>query len=170
MSDEQNPFSGPQSPAAVETGGNAQLSGTMIAALKGTAPWARFIAILGFAGAGLTILFGVIFLLGGGAFLTKAFTDSENSALAAAAGASAAIGIVYAGIGLLQFFPAFFLFSYSTKLRNYSLTLNNDELESAFKYNRSFWKFCGILTIVFIALAVLSLPVLLIVGVVGLLG
>jgi hypothetical protein len=171
MSLEQNPFSGPDSPAeALETDDGARLSATMTASLKGAAPWTRFVAILGFIGSGATILFGVIFLFGGGAFLTQAFSNSDNIALAAAAGASAAIGIVYIGLGLLTFLPSFFLFNYGLKLRNYSLTMNNDELESAFKYNWSFWKFCGILSIIFISIAVLAFPILIIVSIAGVLG
>jgi hypothetical protein len=166
MSFEENPFSGPEAPAAaLETAGGAQLSGTMIASLEKTSPWVRYLAILGFIGSGFTVIMGVIFLLGGGAFLTQAFSDSDNVALAAAAGASAAIGVIYIGMGLLSFLPSFFLYSYGAKLRNYSLTLNNDELEGAFRYNRSFWKFCGILSIIFISLTVLAFPILIIIAI-----
>jgi uncharacterized protein involved in cysteine biosynthesis len=170
MSDEQNPFSGPRSPAvALETAPDAQLSGTMLTTLKKTAPWVRFIAILGFIGAGIGVLCGVVFLLGGGAFLTQALASSENAALAAA-GVGAALGIIYFGAALLQFFPSFFLYKYSSKLRNYSLTLNNDELESAFKYNKSFWKFSGILVIIVIALTILAIPILAVVSIAGLIA
>jgi hypothetical protein len=44
------------------------------------------------------------------------------------------------------------MYSFGARLRNYFLSNAEKELELAFKYNRAFWKFCGITMIITLAL------------------
>jgi beta-lactamase regulating signal transducer with metallopeptidase domain len=61
------------------------------------------------------------------------------------------LGLVYVASGALLFFPARFIYSFGSKVRNYLLSRSNEDLEQAFKNNKSFWKFCGIYSIVCLA-------------------
>jgi hypothetical protein len=163
MSEEQNPYSSPESAANPVEPENICLSGTMLSSLKGVSPWVRFIGVLGFIGAGAMGLLGIIVLVSGGAI--AALADTEFLGVLSAFG-----GFIYIGIGALYFFPSLFTYRFGVGLKNYCLTYNNAELERAFKNNYSLWKFNGILTIVCISLVVSIIPIGIIIGVAGMLS
>jgi hypothetical protein len=118
--------------------------------LSEAARWSRFLAIIGFIYCGLMLLCGL-------------FIGSIMSVLAPAMGgdsAFAAVGSMFTGFfiisfALLLFFPAYYLFNFSTKLRR--AVHNNDQpvLTESLKNLKSFFKFYGILVIVLLSLYIL---------------
>jgi hypothetical protein len=58
------------------------------------------------------------------------------------------IGIIYVALGALYFFPALYLFKYSTKLKRALATKNAEELAAAFENEKSMFKFMGILMVI----------------------
>jgi hypothetical protein len=62
------------------------------------------------------------------------------------------MGIFYLISAVIMFFPARFMYSFGARLRNYFLSNMEKELELAFKYNKAYWKFCGIMIIICLAL------------------
>ncbi|MDR0452348.1 MAG: hypothetical protein LBH15_04840, partial [Treponema sp.] len=48
--------------------------------------------------------------------------------------------------------PARFVYSFGARLRNFFLSNAERDIELAFKYNKAFWKFCGIMMIIALAL------------------
>jgi hypothetical protein len=122
----------------------------MIRYLREASPWLRFLGILGFIGSGLMILGGFVF-----AALIILLSDLADEFGGIIGGSF--IGVLYTVIGLLSFFPAKFCYAFGSKIRLYTQSNSEKDLEDAFKNNRSLWKFCGILAIVYLAIIPLAL-------------
>ena len=156
MSDVINPYQGPETPVGPEKPLVAQgsLTETMLIHLKGASPWLRFIGVLGFVGAGFMALTGltmfVLFPFMGSAWGEIPGFDSKLSgALGAVFAGGMALLII--GGGALIFFPSLFAYRFGDKIRGYLRTGMDQELELAFKNNKSFWKFYGIICIIYLA-------------------
>jgi hypothetical protein len=129
----------------------------MVKYLKEASPWIRFLAIMGFIGSGFVFLAGVVFLILGIA-VPAAVRGTFNIGRAFRGASPVAIALFYMIVGLLMLIPARFLYRSGSQIRNYVQSGAESELEGALKYNRSFWKFCGVMTIVYLtALPVLSI-------------
>ena len=154
MSDFSNPYNSPQSPIVPEKIQNGAMTDTMLFYLKEAAPWLRFIGVMGFISFGFTCLGAVTTLITS----LVSFESATATVLS--------LQIVYILIGLLIFFPARFTYLFGAKIRNYMLSNADEDLEAALRNNKSYWKFCGILTIVCLAIV----PVMIILAVVGVLS
>ena len=170
MSDAVNPYQSPEtiikSEKVVHTQGS--LTETMLTHLKGTSPWLRFVGILGFIGSGLTALWGLIF------FITIPILGSSWQSipgLESFGGMSGSftfffgffIFIIAIGCVLIVFFPSLFIYRFGTKIQTFLRTGTDNDLELAFKNNRSLWKFLGILCIVYLAF----IPVMIIISIIA---
>jgi hypothetical protein len=157
MSDLENPYQSPESPIVPEKpqGGANFLSETMLRHLKDASPWLRFIGVLGFIGAGFMAFGGIIFtiILLAVSSLAEEFGDFPFWIFP----------LIYIPFGLLFFFPARFTYNFGAKIRNYQFSNSDDDLEQAFKNNKSLWKFYGILCIVNLAF----IPVTVILTIIG---
>jgi hypothetical protein len=166
MSDNDNFYQSPQTdvnavnPLAPEW----RLTETMVLYLKGASPWLRFLGILAFIGAGGTMLGGVLFLISGalGGFLSDVLTSQIDTIDAVEAGVIGGItiftGVLIIITGVICFFPARFIYNFGNKIKKFLQNNSEEELESAFKNNKSLWKFIGIVAIIYLAF----LPVMLI--------
>jgi hypothetical protein len=158
MSDGMNPYQSPQSPVNPEPDGSARLTGVMVRYLKEAAPWLRFIGILSFIGCGFMVLGGTLFLIA--AFVSPDFAGGLGW-LGGGIGS-----VAYIGSGALMFFPARFTYTFGTKIRGYLRSGAEEDLEQAFKNNKSLWKFNGILYIIGLALV----PVVIVGAVIAVIG
>jgi len=132
------------------------LTDTMLAYLNGASPWLRFIGILGFIYAGLTVVGGLFFLL---------FVPVMEGLLDGMTGfgfsdeifmwIGAWWGVLYVAMGVIIFIPSVFTYRFGAKIRSYSGTGAEVDLEQAFRSNKSLWKFYGILFIASVAFAIL---------------
>jgi len=115
--------------------------------------WAGFLAIMGFIGVGFIVLaalfMGVIFSV-----LPMGNADMPFPGFI--------FTIIYLVLAVLYFFPVYYLYQFTTRLKTALLQRSDEFLESAFKFLKSHYKFIGILTIVMLALY----PIILIVAVV----
>jgi len=155
MSDFENPYKSPETTVVPEkVQGGSGLTETMLGYLKEASPWMRFIGILGFIGAGFTCLIGIIFAVASSALtdFTEGFGNFPVWLLS----------LFYIGLGAVLFFPARFTYNFGAKLRNFQFSGSDEDLEAAFKNNKSLWKFQGILYIVYLAL----IPFLIVVAIV----
>ncbi|MDR1901986.1 MAG: hypothetical protein LBQ88_06880 [Treponema sp.] len=150
MSDESNPYQSPQADIVTEKPLIVQgvLTDIMTGYLKETAPWVRFLGIVSYIVCGLVFLTGLTLIIVG---FVQSAQGNEVSSGDFLSGGSISSGFMVIGTGLLVFFPARFLYLYGTKLRSYSQTYSEKELELAFKNNKSFWKFYGICAIIYLA-------------------
>jgi len=146
MSDYENPYKSPETSIVPEEpqGAVATLTETMLGYLKEASPWLRFIGILGFIGCGFMCLIGIISAIFSSA-LFNIMGDMGDFPIWA-------LSLIYIAIGALYFFPALFTWNFGAKLRSYQLSNSNEDLELAFKNNKSLWKFNGIMYIVFLAI------------------
>lgn len=56
---------------------------------------------------------------------------------------------VYLAIAVIYFFPVYYLFQFSSKLKKAFTSNDNDLINSSFEYLKSHYKFIGILALVF---------------------
>lgn len=116
-----------------------------------TTKWAKFLAILGFVGLGLMVI---------GAF----FIIALGSSLRGAGGAPVIMGVVYLLVAVLYFFPTYYLYNFSVKMKKAILEIDQNNADSGFENLKSMFKFMGILAIVMISFYVLFFFVALAIG------
>lgn len=135
----------------------------MITSMKQASSWIRFLAICGFIYAGSIVAPGFLTAL----FFPLIDLFADGSLSAELGMSSILFGIILlvaiAIIGTAIIFPVIFLYNFGTKMRTYVQTNNVSALELAFKNNKSFWKFCGIFTIISFALIPISLIIIFII-------
>jgi len=158
MSDIDNPYQSPESPIIPEIPQNTgvMLSEKMLCYLNGASPWLQFIGILGYIGSGLMVVGGILGTIGfsvASSFLSLGMGDFPFWI----------IMLIYIPLGVLFFFPAHFTYNFGRKIRNYRFSNSTEDLELAFKNNKSLWKFYGIICIIYLAL----IPFFIIVTIIG---
>ena len=116
----------------------------MINALRSTKPWTMLLAVLGFIAIGFMVLAG----LGMALF---------SSIIPGFRGHGAMIGLMYIVMSVLYFFPALFLVKYSTAVERFLRTGMAVDMEAALAYQKSFWKFVGILSLIGICFMILGI-------------
>lgn len=111
--------------------------------LKESAGWTKFISIVGFVFLGLLVLIALF----AGAFLGEMMGNSGMGAMG-----GAVVTVIYLLIAALYFFPIYYLFQFSSKMKAALQTQNSEFLEQAFSNLKSHYKFMGILLIIALAL------------------
>jgi len=118
-----------------------------------TGKWMKFLAILGCIGAVFMILCGICVM---------AFSGAMNFGFYPVPGGSFItifMGIFYLIMAGLYIYPIICLLR-ASKAAQMAVEMNsNEQMVEFLSNNKSFWKFCGILTIVMLALSVLMLIV-----------
>lgn len=122
------------------------ISSVALSYLETARKWSHFLAILGFIGAGLMILFGLMFSVIGSALTASEFRGPFPSMF---------IMVLYAVIGILYLFPSLYLYRFSTNLKAALATQEESRLTESLKNLGSFFSFVGIMTIVMMILVVL---------------
>jgi hypothetical protein len=159
MSDSENPYQSPESPIIPETSQNSgmPLTNNMLQYLVETSPWLRFIGIIGYIGSGLCCFGGIISAI--------ALIIGSN-VIGDFGGAPVWIfPLIYLPLGAILFFPAHFTYKFGQRIRKYQYSHSNEDMESGFKYNKSYWKFMGILYIIYLAVIPFSVVIAIIAGV-----
>ncbi|NEN25298.1 DUF5362 domain-containing protein [Cryomorpha ignava] len=124
------------------------LSPNAISFLHETRKWVNFMAILGFIGIGLMVIFGL--------FAGTIFGAMASEMGTPAAGFSGFFGIFYIFVALLYFFPVMYLYKFGSKLKIALNSHDNGALEGAFENLKSHYKFVGILMIIVMSFYVLA--------------
>ena len=114
--------------------------------LRATRPLTRLLSVLGFIGSGLMIL------VGAGVIVGERFIPLSEKAPPLVF-----VGIIYILSALWYLIPSIWLSKFSTAVSAFLKSGDAIELGKAIAYQKSFWKFIGILVLVFIALAVLGI-------------
>jgi hypothetical protein len=115
------------------------------------AKWTRFLSIVGFV---LTAMF-VMSAFSVGAMLSALSTTMPGNPMLKLG--SGVWTVVYLLFALLQFYPSFLLYKFSSSATKAVLFADQPSLGEAIGKLKSFFKFWGILTIVIIALYVLMI-------------
>jgi hypothetical protein len=114
-----------------------------------TAKWTRFLSILGFIMAGFMVLFGI--------FLTLVLTLFPSFFPHTGNTPPPFLGIFYLPMSVLYLVPAIYLFKYSSALKRVLADANIQDIEEAVRYQKSFWKFTGILSLFSLIFAVIGI-------------
>jgi hypothetical protein len=101
--------------------------------LQRTQPWVRFMAIMGFIGAGFMVLVG----------LTAGIAGAATGRLE-----TLGLMVVYPILAVVYVFPSMFLLRYADRIKTFVASGLEHDLASALDAQRSFWKFAGVFTIV----------------------
>jgi len=152
MSEIVNPYQSPETIVVPDNVPAEQgfLTEAMLIQLKGASPWLRFVGVLGFIGAGFTILTGVIFLTIV-PFFSRSWADFNAFSGSTNAVSFMLIAMFSIVVGILMVLPSLFMYRFGEKIRGYLRTGAEQELEAAFKNNRLLWKYVGIICIIQLA-------------------
>lgn len=113
--------------------------------LNETRKWTMFLSILGFIMSGLVAIFGL--------FAGSIFSAIPNSAFGnMPSGFGFMMGVVYLFVGVIYFFPSWYLYKYSLHLKTALQSSDSGELTAAFRNQKSFFKFCGIISLIMVGL------------------
>ncbi len=122
---------------------NISLSETSSENLKKTAPWMKFVSIVGFVMCGLMLLAGFAMIIAG------------------VAGGSTVLGpfagLLYLVGAVIFFFLNRFLFFYANGVNKVYKFNENDALDTAFKMQKNYWTFMGIFLIIYLALMAIAM-------------
>jgi heme/copper-type cytochrome/quinol oxidase subunit 2 len=138
-----------------------QLDQPSINYLSEAARWSRFLSVLGFIYCGFMVIFGIFF----GSVKTMMMPgvgDSEFSSVA-----NGFIGVFIIIMSLVMFFPALYLWNFSSKLRKAFNNNDQPSLTESLKNLKSFFKFYGILLIIVLSFYALALIAAIIGALVG---
>ena len=137
----------PEPPEAkdVSVNKNRAILNYIMNSLRATKPWTRLLSILGFIGTGLTVLLGLGIMVG------RNFIPISPKAPP----------LIYLGIGYIltsvfYLVPSIWLSKYSSAIDSFLKGGDAVQLGKAIAYQKSFWKFVGILVLVSIVLAILG--------------
>lgn len=100
--------------------------------------WAMFFSILGFIFVGLMVIFGLFF----GSILSL-LPDTGNLP-----NGFGFVGIIYVIIAVIYLIPVYFLYQFSSKMKDALRNSNTMILTESFKNLKSHFKFVGIMTII----------------------
>jgi hypothetical protein len=116
------------------------------------AKWLKFFAILMFFASGFMILLAIsMFTLGGSSsFFDKLGMGDSSFGLIG-------LGILYLLIALVSIYPALYMFRSSKDLKQALLENSQTYLDSGFKNLKSYYRFTGILSIVFIGVYIFAI-------------
>jgi hypothetical protein len=114
--------------------------------LKKTRPWVRFLSILGYLGAGVMVLMGLIMMVAGSATTTAMATGPLGSV-------APFLAFIYIAFGGIYLIPSTLLWRYAEGISKYTRSGGSMKaLAGAIEKQTSFWRFIGIMTAVLMVL------------------
>jgi hypothetical protein len=125
---------------------NLELNQLAKEALREGARWTFFLSIMGFIGVGLMVIAGI--------FMTATLSSlpDEMESFGALGAFKGFMSFFYIVMALLYFFPVYYLYNYSVKMKTALQTYDNNLLAEAFVNLKSHHKFLGITIIVILSL------------------
>ncbi|WP_418263004.1 DUF5362 family protein [Flavobacterium faecale] len=141
---------------------NFELSAEAEGFLRETAKWGYFLSILGFVFLGLMLVLAL--------FIGTVFSklNSFGGGMSPMMGSGTGMfSVVYLLIALLYFFPIYYLFQFSSKVKNAFKFNDNEQLNASFEYLKSHYKFMGVLALVIISFYMVVFFMTFIVGIIS---
>ena len=123
--------------------------------LLSSSKWAKFLAIIGFIGIGLTVVFGLLTSISMSTMIEK--VPSDNPLFYINGGF---IAVIYLVTGFAFLFPLIALYKYASKINRGLQVRDQLTIDSAFDNLRKFFKYYGILIIVFLSIYLILFLVL----------
>jgi len=127
---------------------NLELSYISINFLKEIAKWSKFISIVGFVLVGLIVLAGLVM----GSIMGTASAIFSEDIPAASFLTGGFVSILYLAMAALYFFPVYYLYNFSSKLKE-AIQLHSEViLEESLKNLKSHYKFMGIIIVIMLVI------------------
>jgi len=114
------------------------LSNNSIRYLSETGRWVKFLAILGFIFLGGIVVFSLM--------VSRIFASMNIAGMMPFP--MVILSVFYIFIGVIYFFPVYYLFRFSTNIKKAFQQNDTTKLENAFESLKSHYKYIGIMTIV----------------------
>jgi hypothetical protein len=142
----------------MENQNNLTLNDQAVDALRVSGKWCMFLAIIGFIGIGLMLLFAVFMYAVMSAVPNMVAAGAgPNIGMAGIFGAmKGLLAVLYVIIAVVYFFPIYYLYKYAKGMKQAFESSNSDVLSDALVNLKSHHKFLGIMTIVLISLYILT--------------
>jgi ABC-type dipeptide/oligopeptide/nickel transport system permease component len=132
--------------------------------LNEAARWGRFLSILGFIYCGLMVILAIFF----GSIMGRMMSGMGDAGADMTSRMGGGLfGFVFIAVALIMFFPALFLYNFSTKMRRALNSNDQPFLTEALKNLKSLFKFYGIIAIIVVSFYALALIGGIIGGLVG---
>ena len=130
---------------ASDTNQSAVITPAMIHSVSGLGPWTRFLAIMGFITVGFMLIVSAFLLVAGilGGTVSRDLGGTVVPIM---------MTVMYVIMAVVYLFPALYLWQSAgavVRLKNGAV---REGMETALEKHRKFWKFIGILVIVFLVL------------------
>ena len=113
--------------------------------LNQTRQWVRFLAVMVFIVVAFMVIGALIMLIVG---VAGNVVGAGSETFGILPGEGMIIGLVYLAIGVLYVAPGILLYRYATAIKVLESARKSQALENALKYQRSFWRYIGILTVI----------------------
>ena len=120
--------------------------------LKETAMWTKFLAITGFV-LGILIAVGAVFI---GTMFNK-LSGGLPGGKEMGTMAGGMIMVVYLFVAAIAFFMSFFLFKFSVKMQTALKANDQETLNLSFQNLKNYYRFAGIITILYLVILLLAL-------------
>ena len=127
---------------------NKAILNYIMKSLRATRPWTRLLSILGFIGTGFTIITGIAMIAG------QNFIPVSDKAPPLA---FAVMGVFYILASVFYLVPSIWLSRYSSAITAFLKGGDAIQLGNAIAYQKSFWKFVGIMVLVSFAFAIIGI-------------
>lgn len=137
----------------MENQNNLELNAQAQAALKESAKWSMFLAILGFVGIGFMIIAAIF--MGSVMAIMPDDPYSTSGAFGSFGAMKGFISIIYIVVAAIYFMPVFYLYKYASGMKTALATSNSDLVSNSFVQLKSHHKFLGISMIVLISLYII---------------
>ena len=118
----------------------------MINSMRSTKMWTKFLSIMGFIGAGFVVLVGIFISLAG-----NIFPQAQGGKI------PPVLGLIYIFFSIFYIIPSVYLFKYSSALGRFLDNKMESELASALSYQKSFWKFLGMVCLIMMIIVVVGI-------------
>jgi hypothetical protein len=112
--------------------------------LNQTRPWVRFFSIMLFISVAFALIGALTVMI---VTITGSMFNTGNEAFDTLPGGGFAIGLLYLVMAVLYIPPGLFLSRYASAIRYLESTPTSQALERALKFQKSFWRYMGILTV-----------------------
>jgi hypothetical protein len=106
--------------------------------------WSRFMAIMGFIGLGLMLIGALVVI----SMPSKGFGNSQFGS---------SLGLMYLVMAVIYFFPLYYLYNFSDKMRKGLRETSQLSLDEAFVFLKKHYKYIAILTIVIMSIYILAI-------------
>ena len=124
-----------------------KLNEQAVEALRSSAKWSLFLAIIGFIGIALMLIAALI--------MTSIASAIPETASPFAGSMKGFISLFYVAMAVLYFPPTFYLYKYSNEMKTSLLSNDSDMVSTALVHLKSHHKAMGISIIIFISLYIL---------------